>query len=279
MPETRKPAACFFDLDGTLVMRDMDAPGVSYTPEELRVCAPPSERDADAIRRMVEAGNLAFICTGRAVCNLHPELLELPWSGMVTLYGGYVTLGDEVLRDHPFTEEQLADLVEGLDECRGNSCIVGSFDCVETFDGIPTLGGWERVRTIDDVHRASPGATFGKVFLDFDAGEALLSRRIVRDQFLYMPGLGSDLPWSEFCPVENDKMLGVRTIMARLGDAVGTTYGFGDSDLDLPLLRECDVAVSVGNATDALKAESDYVTASVREGGVAAALEHFGLCG
>lgn len=271
-----KPSACFFDLDGTLVFRSFDE---EFTPEERRYCAGPAKRDADAIRRMVEAGNLAFICTGRSPVNFPPELMELPWSGMVTLYGGYVTLGDKVLRDYPFTEEQLNDLLLGLEECRGNSCIVGDKDCVNTFDGIEGLGAWEQATTIDDVHRVSPGNRFHKVFLDFSAGEYILDRPIVRDQFLYMPGLGGGLPWSEFSPIENDKMLGIKLIMEALGDTVGTTYGFGDSDLDLPLLRQCDVAVSMENGTDALKAESDYVTLSVQECGVAHALEHFGLCG
>lgn len=271
-----KPSACFFDLDGTLVYRDLRG---DYPREVFRHCASPSERDADAIRRMVEAGNLAFICTGRAPVNFPPELMELPWSGMVTLYGGYVTLGDQVLRDDPFTEEQLNDLLLGLEGCHGNACIVGKDDCIETYDGIPGLGNWEKVVTIEDAHRVSPGNKFYKVFLDYDAGEAILDRPIVRDEFLYMPGLGGGLPWSEFCPVANDKMLGIKLIMEALGDSVGTTYGFGDSDLDLPLLRQCDVAVSVANATDVLKAESDYVTLSVQESGCAAALEHFGLCG
>ena len=72
-------------------------------------------------------------------------------------------------------------------------------------------------------------------------------------------------------------MLGVRLIMEHMASEVGTTYGFGDSDLDLPLLRACDVAVAVGNASAALKAEADYVAPAVQDDGVAEALEHFGL--
>ncbi len=277
-PVHTRPAVAFFDVDGTLVFADKDA--LERMPREaMNVCPPPFKRDTDAIRAMLAAGNLAFLCTGRALCNLHPDLLDLPWSGTITLYGGRVTLGDEVLRDYPFTDEQLKELIDGLCECKGNACIAGTDTCVETCDGIRTQGSWPKVASLEDLRKLYPHTKFGKVFLDFEAGEALLSRPVVRDELSYMPRLGANFPWSEFCPKENDKMLGVRTIMQRLGDSVGTSYGFGDSDLDLPLLRECDIAVSVENATEALKAESDYISSAVTEGGVAQALEHFGLCG
>lgn len=37
------------------------------------------------------------------------------------------------------------------------------------------------------------------------------------------------------------------------------------------------IGVAMGNAADAVKASADYVTASVEEGGIAGALEHFGI--
>ena len=52
---------------------------------------------------------------------------------------------------------------------------------------------------------------------------------------------------------------------------------FGDGGNDLPLIRDVAVGVAMGNACEELKAESDYITSSVDEDGVAAALEYFGL--
>ena len=55
------------------------------------------------------------------------------------------------------------------------------------------------------------------------------------------------------------------------------TYALGDSGNDLPIMREADVAIAMGNAHDEVKAIADYVTGTVQEDGVATALEHFGL--
>lgn len=271
-----KPAAAFFDLDGTLTWRDRTR---EYTPIELRTCGAPSEKDAEAIRKLVAAGNMAFICTGRSVCSIHPDVLALPWTGMVTLYGGYVTYRDEVLRDVPFTDEVLNDLLEGLEETKGDAVIVGTNVAVQTNGGIPNLGGWETVRTIEDVRRLYPGETFGKVFQDTVSGHKIASRKIMSEKCCFMPFLGANAPFDEFCPVENTKMLGIELIMERIKDEVGTTYGFGDSDNDLPLVRACDVGVAVGNGTDNLKAECAFVSKPLVESGCAYALEHFGLLG
>ncbi|MBQ6395178.1 MAG: HAD hydrolase family protein, partial [Atopobiaceae bacterium] len=124
-----------------------------------------------------------------------------------------------------------------------------------------------------------PGETFGKVFQDSVSGHKIAHRKIMSEKCAFLPNLGAGVPWDEFCPVENTKMLGVELIMERIKDEVGTTYGFGDSDNDLPLVRACDIGVAVGNATDNLKAECAFISKPLVESGCAYALEHFGLLG
>ncbi len=269
------PKAAFFDLDGTLSAFDASAP---IDPVAMRCCAPPTEEVAQAVRKMVAAGNLAFVCTGRARCNLHPGVLELPWSGMVTLYGGHVTLGDEVLRDVPFTQAQLEALVGAVAAADGDALFVGDERCFQMGGGVPLLGSWPEARDVGDAMRLLDGATIGKVFLDFATGE-LIQAAPVAESLLYMPGLGHSEPWSEYCPAGNDKMVGIEAVLSALDGHVGTTYGFGDSDLDLPMIRRCDVGVAMGNASDGLKAEASFVAGDVRSSGVAGALADLGLLG
>ena len=52
---------------------------------------------------------------------------------------------------------------------------------------------------------------------------------------------------------------------------------FGDGFNDIGMLGYAGIGVAMGNAADAVKASADYVTASVEEGGIAGALEHFGI--
>ena len=75
----------------------------------------------------------------------------------------------------------------------------------------------------------------------------------------------------------NTKKAGIEAVLSHLGDNVGVTYGFGDSENDLTLFSEVDVSVAMGNAIPEVKRLADYVTDSVSEDGVASGLEHLQL--
>jgi hydroxymethylpyrimidine pyrophosphatase-like HAD family hydrolase len=55
------------------------------------------------------------------------------------------------------------------------------------------------------------------------------------------------------------------------------TMAFGDGGNDSTMVRRAGIGVAMGNAIDELKAEADYITASVDDEGVRKALQHFGL--
>jgi hydroxymethylpyrimidine pyrophosphatase-like HAD family hydrolase len=52
-----------------------------------------------------------------------------------------------------------------------------------------------------------------------------------------------------------------------------TAVAVGDSSNDLPLFRGVGYKVAMGNATEELKEEADYITASVEEDGLAQFIE------
>ena len=72
---------------------------------------------------------------------------------------------------------------------------------------------------------------------------------------------------------------GLLTMLDKLGIPVEQSMAFGDGGNDIPMLRAAEIGVAMGNASDAVKQSADYVTAGVDEGGVAAALAHFGRIG
>ncbi|MDR3093560.1 MAG: HAD hydrolase family protein, partial [Bacteroidales bacterium] len=52
---------------------------------------------------------------------------------------------------------------------------------------------------------------------------------------------------------------------------------FGDGGNDISMLRHVAIGVAMGNATDDVKAQADYVTNSVDDDGIGNALRHFGV--
>ena len=52
-----------------------------------------------------------------------------------------------------------------------------------------------------------------------------------------------------------------------------TAVAVGDSNNDLPLFKGVGYKVAMGNATNELKAEADYITASVEDDGLAQFIE------
>ena len=66
-------------------------------------------------------------------------------------------------------------------------------------------------------------------------------------------------------------------IAKHLGLNPDHTMAFGDGGNDSTMVRKAGVGIAMGNAIDELKAEADYITASVDDEGVRKALQHFGL--
>ena len=52
----------------------------------------------------------------------------------------------------------------------------------------------------------------------------------------------------------------VRRLAALLGVPIERTIAVGDQENDLPMIRAAGIGCAMANATDALKAEADYVT-------------------
>lgn len=88
----------------------------------------------------------------------------------------------------------------------------------------------------------------------------------------------SSVPYNiEIGGATTSKAEALRHLMAKLGVTPAELMACGDSPNDLAMIRMAGLGVVVANASDAMKREADFVTASNDEDGVAKAIERFVL--
>lgn len=95
-----------------------------------------------------------------------------------------------------------------------------------------------------------------------------------------LPGIGFADPFPNDLEViagDIDKGEALRYLLKRLDIVPAQVLAMGDGGSDLPLLQAAGIGVAMANATEAVKAGADYVTASCDEDGVALAIEKFVL--
>lgn len=262
---------CFFDIDGTLAWQDPRL--AQKLPEDERDLSPyPNEAVSQAIREFVANDNMAFICTGRTLSCIHPKLLELPWTGVVCLAGGYAELEGRIVRNaamSPGLLQRLAPYLEQSDEVirfEGLDRVVRmSTDAPETYGYARTVG--------DAVTKLKHYSAY-KILMS-----TKLANRIAQDKeiepLLCFNEL--ELEVTEISLRECTKRTGIQAVLGALGPNHGTVYGIGDASNDVALMETVDVGIAMGNAPDFLKEKADYVTDSIDHDGVVTALEHFGL--
>ena len=79
----------FLDIDGTLVA----------------ALSSPTPQVREAIRQARSQGHLVFLCTGRNLPIIGPDILDVGFDGIIASAGGYVSAGDQVLFDSLLPEE------------------------------------------------------------------------------------------------------------------------------------------------------------------------------
>lgn len=262
---------CFFDIDGTLAWQD---PRLAQDlPEDERDLSPyPNEEVSQAIRAFVANGNKAFICTGRTLSCIHPKLLELPWTGVVCLAGGYAELEGRIVRNAAINPGLLQRLAPYLEQSGEVIRFEGLDRVVRMSADAPDGDGY--ARTVGDAVTQLEHYNAYKILMSTP-----LASRIAQDEelgpLLCLNEL--ELEVTEISPRECTKRAGISAVLDALGPDHGTVYGIGDASNDIALMEAVDVGIAMGNAPDFLKEKADYVTDSFDHDGVVTALEHFGL--
>lgn len=256
----------FFDIDGTLV--DVEDRTIPHSTVE-------------AIRRAREKGHLLYINSGRPFCGLDPRVKELEFDGFICGCGLYIQVGEQVLFHQKLEKSVQRELVELVRRHDLQVLLEGAHHVY--FDLSRPLVHFlekEKVYYSDmgldtDGAPDAPEAEFDKfVVWTYDGcGEEEFIRTVSR-WFQVIRREGTML---EMVPHGCSKGIAMERLMAHHGLGREDCIAIGDGANDLPMLEAAGISVAMGNSDPRILDKVDYVTAPLREDGIAKALEHFGV--
>ena len=255
-----------------------------------------SEKDKETLKRATEAGVAVAVATGRAYVELPIEMLyEAGIHYAITGNGSAVyrlpdkecilsdCLDNEVvctiIRELKQLDIYYDIYVDGLVYCPRSVCHnIRKMDMPESLHE-----HIEKTRiVVDDLedYIKSCGKSVEKTTLNFaylEDGTCLgkTESAAILDRYPQVEYLSGGFHNWEFTRAGVNKGTGLRFLAERLGVPMNLTMACGDSENDLSMLRAAQVAVAMENAKPAVKEESNYITLSNNESGVAHAIEHF----
>lgn len=261
-----KTKALFLDIDGTLLC---------FEPRII----PPSA--VAALKEAKKRGVKIFISTGRPVHFINGlEPIEHLIDGYMTTNGACCTSNGETIALSPIPQSDVDAALRFVDEHAIPTIVMGMrgiavvnrtayFDEVICdmlqIDYRPTQKSLDYV-TEGPVLQLTP-------FVNEQEESALMA------QMLHSTAARWFYAFCDITAKEADKGKGLAAIAQWLGIDIAETMAMGDGGNDIAMLRAAGIGVAMGNATDAVKASADYITANVNDDGLAKALLSHGVIG
>ncbi len=246
----------FVDLDDTLLNRKKEI----------------TRGNHDAIRRTVEAGNLVVLCSGRPLCGYvkYIEELQLDREGCYVVSANGAQIYDPYNRRNlyyqPVTMTETAKLFEEAARW-GLHC--------QTYDDTHLLVREMNreteyyiartplpVRVMPDLPKGLEQEPIKVLILDLDDHAKLEAFREAQKPWTegQVEIFFSNPYYLECVHTGNSKGSAVRYLRDLLQIPEENTLAAGDSENDLSMITACGIGCAVANATDAVKAQSSFIT-------------------
>ena len=252
------------DLDGTLIT---ETTGIS-------------DQDKAAVKRAQDAGIHVCLASGRAFNALRPFYDELGLKG-ITISSGGANIQDA---DWNVLYEQTLDPVMAAEVMRfayesgyyAQAYVNGDYfyftespftELYKTRTG--TIGVLDpELPNKDTLHST-------KILMIHHPEEAEKILSIVKKRFPKLSVKRSFLDFIEINDPECSKGHAMKEVEKLLGIKPEEVMAIGDSEIDISMIEYAGIGIAMENADEAVKQAADYITAHVRESGVAQAIEKF----
>lgn len=258
-------AVIFFDFDGTLV------------DEKAGIFRPTSETMA-SIAKLKARGHYAVLATGRAKSYI-PDT-GIKWDGIIATNGAYAEFDGKMVYNNLVPDEWVKELVERSEELgyiyvleNQDMCYTNGFYNNEFMELLKNYDiNSENFRPIEEIDKLRAN----KMFLSCD-GQAHFERLCHEFEGKFILGMHRGGFSCDCDPIGNNKGVGIAHIAAAAGVDISDTYAFGDSVNDYDMLKNAGHGIAMGDHRTELEEVCDFVTGTVSNEGVSAALKKLNL--
>ena len=257
----------FFDIDDTLYTHELGIP----------------KKTVEAIKKLRENGDLAFICTGRSKAMIFPFIVDVGFDGIIAGAGTYAEYNGEILMRQDMDEEVAAEAVRKLRQFGFKTVPEGHDylyyentnlwnDTYKAVYGVFMDNIGDKMREIPADERGMNVSKISAVFTDecnYEEASKYFSESytvVNHGNFLM-----------EIIPNGYSKAEGIKKVIETLGIPHDNTYALGDSMNDYEMIEYVKYGIAMGNSDKRIIEIADYVTDSIDNDGVYNALKHFEL--
>ena len=234
----------------------------------------------DCVKKLCEKGIKVVLITGRmnAAAKLIADDLNLS-TPVVSYHGGLIAADDKILYERYLTKAQCEKVLEWAKSenihinLYNDDILYSESVCPEIERYCNNLHTKFTVKNFDEIDKLKINKLLA---IDYNNPKKI-------DRFeKELPKMFSDLyivkstPYFlEFSNKEASKYCAVKFLQKYWGLETDEILTIGDQNNDIALLKAGGLKVAMGNATEELKREADYVTDSVYEDGFVKAMEKF----
>lgn len=268
----------FFDIDGTIITE----PEPRYIPESTK----------RAIAELKANGHLVYVNSGRTMSEIEKRIRVVPFDGWVCGCGTYIEDQGEEIYHSKLSPEVRDEFVTALNEAKVDYVLEGKDDIYYFDDEYRSLiGDFRKSHTglvkenVRIFKREDRGMNYDKVCLSVRTPGAK-PIEFLKDYVSKVEGkkyseifefIDRGEGFFELVPMGNSKAEGIRKLMKKYNVPVEDTISIGDSTNDLPMLTFTGLSICMGNGSEKVKPQVDYVTDSIEKDGLYNAFKHYGL--
>ena len=254
--------ALFFDVDGTLLDRNGKM----------------QESTVRALKRTQECGNLIFVNSGRVRPLARFVGRFARFDGFLCGCGTEIIIGKTSIYRYEIPEETVSTVRQDCAQYKMDLLLEGT----EGVGIAPELGSAHMRRVAQNVRQQGGEVSadfFGqfpvsKFCMEGVSGERCPELEKKYGEAFYMM---FERGFYECVPRGHDKARAIQRTLQYLNIPAEDAYAFGDGVNDLEALRSVPHAIAMGEHAKELEPYAELITKRLEDGGIAYALEYFGL--